>query len=208
MCIKIEKEMSVNKMAFSGQQRNDMRKQYSLSDIDETDKTKTHPSQPPRPSTQNSGKRPSQPTPSASTPVITKKPLPVDFVDEAERVMRNPALSEPDFKDKDSQKRRFKITTSKIRNFLSLVSEIYNTENTRTDNLLDEKSMKKIQMMRIRVLYDAGRDETEAVMKFVKVSNILNYIQDIGGDRQKFIDFAHYVEALVAYHRFLGGKEN
>jgi CRISPR-associated protein Csm2 len=76
----------------------------------------------------------------------------------------------------------------------------------RTDKTLDEKSIKKIQMMRIRVLYDAGREES--VMKFIKASHILGYIQDIGDCRPKFIDFAHYVEALVAYHRYLGGKEN
>jgi CRISPR-associated protein Csm2 len=145
-----------------------------------------------------------QSTPSSAASAIQKKSLPDDFVDEAERVMKNPQLGKVD--RFDPEKRIFDITTSKIRDFLSLVSDIYNTENTRTDKRLDEKSMKKIQMMRIRVLYDAGREES--VMKFIKVSNILSYIQDIGDSRQKFIDFAHYVEALVAYHRFLGGKEN
>lgn len=47
---------------------------------------------------------------------ITARPLPANYVDEAERVIRS------------LYDERNKISTNKIRNLLSLVSEIYNRE--------------------------------------------------------------------------------
>lgn len=99
------------------------------------------------------------------------------------------------------------ITTSKIRGFLSLVSKVYNVENVRTEETLLPESIDTIQMMRIRIVYEAGRDNTGGVTKFLDKTRILNYIKSIGDNRSKFIAFARYMEALVAYHRFYGGKE-
>ena len=37
---------------------------------------------------------------------------------------------------------------------------------------------------------------------------ILNGRQSsVGKDRKKFLAFSHYMEALVAYHRYYGGSE-
>ena len=33
------------------------------------------------------------------------------------------------------------------------------------------------------------------------------FIKGIGNSRAEFIRFARYMEALVAYHRFFGGKD-
>ncbi|MBR2742262.1 MAG: type III-A CRISPR-associated protein Csm2 [Clostridia bacterium] len=121
--------------------------------------------------------------------------LPDDYVDDAEAVMRS--LSE---------NRGKPITTSKIRNIFSLVSDIYNTENLRDEPKLLPESRTALTMMRIRVVYEAGREES--VKEFVKKAKLLEYIKGIGDDREKLIDFAHYMEALVAYHRYLiGGRE-
>ena len=43
---------------------------------------------------------------------------------------------------------------------------------------------------------------------FVEKAKLLEYIKGISSSRAEMIRFAHYMEALVAYHRFLGGKEN
>jgi len=129
---------------------------------------------------------------------ITPKSLPEDYVDEAERVMQK-------LRD-DPNKIRFSITTSKIRAILSLINDIYNVESISNSPELNEKSLHKIQRMRVKIIYDAGRDE-DAVKPFVIKSNILSYLLDIGNSRLKFMNFAHYVEALVAYHRYLGGKD-
>ena len=35
--------------------------------------------------------------------------------------------------------------------------------------------------------------------------DVIEYLKDIGSSREKFIKYARYVEALVAYHRYFGG---
>lgn len=124
-------------------------------------------------------------------PLPTAEPLPANYVDIAESVM----------KDKNS------ITTSKIRNILSMVSDIYNDEYTRTDKaeLLPE-SQNALQLLRIRIIYEAGRNQND-VKPFIIKAKLVNYLLDIGSDREKFIRYAHYLEALVAYHRYFGGKD-
>ena len=127
-------------------------------------------------------------------PEITPKKVPEDYVDEAERIMRS-LMSQPK-----------KVTTSKIRNLLSLVTDIYNTENIRTEEKLLPESIVKLNLMRVRVAYECGRDDT--VKSFVAQTNLLEYLKGISTDRADLIRFAHYMEALVAYHRYLGGRDN
>ena len=154
------------------------------------------------PNNQYSDNRNSQQGKTYGPKKIEPKQLPVDFVDEAEKVM----ISLGKENHEDSSKMVFDLTTSKIRNILSLVTEVYNVESLRTDEKLTPESLRKIQMIRVRILYEAGREE-KVVKPFVEKSNILSYILDIGNGRKKFINFAQYMEALVAYHRFLGGKD-
>ena len=66
-------------------------------------------------------------------------------------------------------------------------------------------SAAKLGMMRVRTAYEAGRDS--AVKNFVEQAKLLQYIKGIGLDRKAFLNFAHYMEALVAYHRYYGGKD-
>ena len=126
-------------------------------------------------------------------PEITPKKVPEDYVDEAERIMRS-LMSQPK-----------KVTTSKIRNLLSLVTDIYNTENIRTEEKLLPESIVKLNLMRVRVAYECGRDDT--VKSNLAQTNLLEYLKGISTDRADLIRFAHYMEALVAFHRYFGGKE-
>ena len=136
-------------------------------------------------------------------PEITPKKVPEDYVDEAERIMSN-LMSQPK-----------KVTTSKIRGLLSLVTEIFNVENLRTEEVLLPESVVKINLMRVRVAYEYGRDTGESVGKdkaypmkdFISKSHLLEYLKGISTDRADLIRFAHYMEALVAFHRYFGGKE-
>jgi len=98
--------------------------------------------------------------------------IPEDYIQKAENIMKNISRS---------------ITTSKIRGFLSLVSKVYNVESVRTEDTLLPESIDTIQMMRIRVVYEAGRDNTNGVKRFLEESNILNYLKSIGDSRHKFI---------------------
>lgn len=123
---------------------------------------------------------------------IEAQPLPEDFVDKAEDV----------FREKMDVK---KITTSKIRRLFSLLVEIYNREILRTADTLADESLARIQLARIRMLYEAGRDKD--VKCFLEVAKLVEYLKDIGTSRAKLLNYFHYMEALVAYHKFYGGKE-
>ena len=126
-------------------------------------------------------------------PEITPKKVPEDYVDEAERIMRSLMSGGKT------------VTTSKIRNLLSLVTDIFNTENIRTEEKLLPDSIVKLNLMRVRVAYECGRDDTVKV--FVTQTKLLEYLKGISTDRADLIRFAHYMEALVAFHRYFGGKE-
>ena len=68
-----------------------------------------------------------------------------------------------------------------------------------------EESQLKLMRLRVRIIYDAGREQ--AVRAFVEKAQLLEYIKGIGKSRAEMIQFAHYMEALVAYHRYYGGRE-
>lgn len=124
----------------------------------------------------------------------TPRDLPENYIDEAEKIMG------------DLSRRGVKLTTSKIRNILSRVSDIYNVEVERTAETLLPESVSSLQMTRVRIAYECGRENT--VKDFVEESQLLRYIKGVENSRTKFLHFARYMEALVAYHRFYGGKDN
>jgi len=126
--------------------------------------------------------------------------LPEDYVAEAERNMRK--LGED---ARNPGKYRFEITTSKIRNILSIVSDIYNNELLSSNPELSETSKAKKKALQVRILYEAGREES--VKKFILQTRLLDYLKQAGDDRKKFMEFAKYMEALVAYHLYLGGRD-
>lgn len=126
-------------------------------------------------------------------PEIVPQKVPEDYVDQAEKVMRSLMTNGKT------------VTTSKIRNLLSLVTEIYNKENIRTNEKLQPENVVRLNLMRVRVAYECGRDDT--VKDFVAKTKLLEYLKGISTDRADLIRFAHYMEALVAYHRYFGGRE-
>ena len=126
-------------------------------------------------------------------PEITPKKVPEDYVDEAERIMRKLMSGGKT------------VTTSKIRSLLSLVIEVFNVENLRTEEKLLPESVVKLNLMRVRVAYECGREDT--VKTFVAQTKLLEYLKGISTDRADLIRFAHYMEALVAFHCYFGGKE-
>ena len=131
---------------------------------------------------------------SAQSAEIKPLPIPEDYVDAAERVMR--ALFAI----------RSRITTTKMRGFLTLVNDIYNVENLRTEAKLSAESKLKLMRLRVRMVYDAGRERD--VKDFVEQAKLLEYLKGVSDSREEMIRFAHYMEALVAYHRYLGGRDN
>lgn len=111
-----------------------------------------------------------------------------------------------DFAEKLMKEQYRKITTSKLRNILSLLMDVYNEEMLRTEESVSEDSMVKLQMARIRIAYECGRDRN--TKEFVDAAHLLPWLKAIGNSRSQAIRYVHYLEAIVAYHRFFGGREN
>lgn len=143
----------------------------------------------------NSGNNPnrgySQQT--ATRQVLHSKLNDSEYVDKAESVI----------KKLDSENRL--LTTSKIRNLLSMISSLYDEVRRSTSEKLSAEAMSQIQYIRLHFAYEAGRDPK--VKEFVNEADILAHIKDIGDNKGQFMVFCRYMEALVAYHRYYGGKE-
>lgn len=120
-----------------------------------------------------------------------------NYVEIAEGVIKN--LN----RDKEN---KLLLTTSKIRNILAMVSELYNDAQRLRAETLSEDLVGRVQYLKMRVAYEAGRDDV--VRDFVEMAQLLGEIDRVGRKKERLILFCHYMEALVAYHRFLGGKEN
>ena len=120
-----------------------------------------------------------------------------NYVEQAEKVMQDLQAA---------GKGQIKLTTSKIRSILAMVSELYNdAQRFRAENL-SEDLVGRVQYLKMRVAYEAGRERD--VMDFVKKAAILEEIGRIGRKKEQLLLFCHYMEALVAYHKFLGGRDN
>jgi len=97
------------------------------------------------------------------------------------------------------------LTTSKIRKLLAMISEMYTKAKRLKSNTLNSDLLTKIQYFKMHTVYEAGRESS--VKKFVEEAQITNQIDKIKTDREKLILFCHYMEALVAYRKFLGGRD-
>ena len=120
------------------------------------------------------------------------------YVEDAEKV----------FKDWYSTRDK-KITTSKIRGLLSGMSDIYNDVVRVEGEELPQDIVDRIQYLKVQFVYEYGRDDKKdgSVRRFINEYKILNKIDQIGTSKKKFIEMERYMEALVAYHRFYGGKD-
>lgn len=99
------------------------------------------------------------------------------------------------------------LTTSKIRNLLSMTSALYTDAQQQREDKLSTEMQSRVQYLRMRVAYEAGRDQTETVKSFVVKAELLEQLSAIRDDRKKLLLFCRYMEALVAYHRFHGGHD-
>lgn len=144
-----------------------------------------------------------------SRPNMQKKGQQFDFesfdvVTEAEK-----AIEGLKYKDKNNRD-RIDVTTSQIRKFLTAVNvvrnkvDLYKAKNKGAESLSKELTA-EIKFLKVNLLYQAGR--TAAVKQFMTVSKLDIIIDGIGDSLARFVKFTKYVEALVAYHKFLGGRD-
>lgn len=109
------------------------------------------------------------------------------------------------------------LKTSQIRKILSAVTIISSkldmeqarmiaSKKTKTEmNTISKDLAMEIRYLKVKIAYQAGRESF--VEDFVVKANLNEYIDAIGNSVRKYREFAKYVEALVAYHRFRGGRD-
>ena len=122
-----------------------------------------------------------------------------NYVDKAEKVIKSLAVP-------NKMGRIDMITTSQIRNLLAMTADIYNEVCLSLDETLSEEILGKIQYLRVRFVYEAGRDPRH-MKDFVEKAEILKCLDEIGNSKSRYLLFSNYMEALVAYHKYYGGKD-
>lgn len=123
------------------------------------------------------------------------------YVDKAEQAIK--ALSEK--KNFRTGKPEPMVTTSKIRNLLSMAVDIYNEILLLKEDKLDSDICGRIDYLRIRFVYEEGRDKK--VKEFAEEANLLAALKEVNGSKKNYILFYRYMEALVAFHKFYGGRD-
>ena len=126
-------------------------------------------------------------------------------INEAKDFVKNNLFEKKDFNSNFKGKENKlipKISTSQIRKFLSAVNKINNKiRYQNNDDILSEDIVAEIAYMRIQFAYIVGRNKSLKKLHEKLDGAIVN----IKNSKSEFINFARYVEAIVAYHKFYGG---
>lgn len=121
-----------------------------------------------------------------------------NYVDKAEQAIKK-------LRELKDQKNVPIVTTSKIRNLLSMVSDIYNDVLNVKEEKLNREVIGRINYMKLRFYYEAGREES--VKRLLTTAKAFELLNEIGNSRSNYILFSRYMEALVAFRKFYGGKD-
>ena len=116
-----------------------------------------------------------------------------NYVDKAEKVIKSLNRNKRDPK-------LFLLTTSKIRNLLNLTSTLFDESKVKEYKDLADKNA----YLRVQFVYQSGRETS--VKDLVKKAEILDILKEIN-NKESLQRFCRYMEALVAYFRFYGGKD-
>lgn len=135
-----------------------------------------------------------------------------NYLDHAEQVI------------KELQAENAMITTSQIRNILVNISDIFNVvQRTKQSGDLPSEVRSKIRELTMHCYYAAGREVK--VKKFFLRSSLFMNLKGILeasseankeipenlrkiGEKERFLLLHKYMESLVAFHRFYGGKDS
>ena len=135
-----------------------------------------------------------------------------NYLDHAEKVI------------KELQAENAMITTSQIRNILANISDIFNVvQRAKHSGDLPSEVRNKIRELTMHCYYAAGREEK--VKKFFLRSSLFMNLKGIleassetnkempetlrnVGEKERFLLLHTYMESLVAFQRFYGGKDS
>lgn len=108
------------------------------------------------------------------------------------------------------------VTTSQIRKFLTAVNTMtekvnaYKLEKTDDYDTLPVELQAQIKYLKVKLAYQIGRNRSKwgnPVEDFEKEAGLMSLIDGIKSSTKEYEKFAHYIEALVAFHKFYGGKD-
>ena len=133
------------------------------------------------------------------------------IVDRAEGVIR---------KLKKDKYGKIALKTNQIRKFLTAVNilankvAIYKAEHPGIKKL-PEELIDEVQYLQVKLIYQVGREKNDTkpqfqpgpVEDFVNNAGLISAVKNIGNSIAEFEKFNRYMEALVAYHKFYGGKD-
>ena len=134
----------------------------------------------------------------------------LNFASSAEDVIQNKIMKRKGGKNFQETSETPMITTSKIRNMLELTNTLYNKLIKYREEELSDEIMSYIQYVRMKFAYEYGRDLKEkqkTVVDFIKKADIMNHLESIGNSREQALIFCKYMESLVAFHKFYGGRD-
>ena len=120
-----------------------------------------------------------------------------DYVDKAEKVMKS---------IKERNHGRFPFTTTKIRGLLAMTMDIYNEVLPLREDELPEDVKGKINYLKVHFLYEAGRYKND-VKPFVEKAQLIACLDEVQGSKERYERFCHYMEALVSYFKYYGGRD-
>lgn len=96
------------------------------------------------------------------------------------------------------------LTVSQIRNLLAMSADILNEVLEYPEENLSEELLDRVSYLIVRFYYEAGRDEK--VKSFIETAKLLPFLKGIK-TRKQYIQYYQYMEALVAFHKYHGGKD-
>lgn len=99
------------------------------------------------------------------------------------------------------------ITTSKMRNLLDLVNKIYNEVMYFQEDQLTDSQLGDIAYLKVKFAYESSREKL--VKNFLKTTHMSELVDDVLRlkTKESFLLYARYVESLIAYFKFHGGKD-
>lgn len=136
------------------------------------------------------------------------------MIDEKELINKYVMAAEDRIKSlKRGKDNKFGLTTSQLRKFLSMIVSLkqkveQEVRKNHSDTLSADLKM-EIYFLKVMISYQAGREQGYGhyIQDFIDKTEVIKFIEEIEDDAQKFRIFCKYVEALVAYHKYYGGKD-
>ena len=86
-----------------------------------------------------------------------------------------------------------------------MTADIYNQVMICQNDKLNDDLKGRIEYLRVRFMYECGREVL--VKNFVEEADILSILKEINGSKKNYILFSRYMEALIAFHKYYGGKD-